>query len=106
METSTNSPHAGIGKSAQRFGIDESNLALRREFIRLGEPERKLLQDLTPWARSVAAVIAKEFCDWQFEFAPTRRFFENYSRTVGVSITQTRQALERSQTAYFTQIFE
>ena len=33
---------------APRFGIGESNLAVRREFIRLGEDDRKLLAKLEP----------------------------------------------------------
>ncbi len=97
---------AGAGSSAQRFGIDEANLATRREFIRLGAEERSLLAGMIPWARSVAAGIAKEFYDWQFEFGPTRRFFDGYARDSGIPIGQVRQALERAQTGYFTQIFE
>ncbi len=92
--------------SAQHFGIDESNLEARRQFIRLGEEERTLLAGMVSWARSAAPQIAKEFYDWQFEFGPTRRFFEAHAQKVGVSISQLRQALERSQTGYFIQIFE
>jgi methyl-accepting chemotaxis protein len=95
-----------LGSSAQNFGIDESNLEIRREFIRLGEEERSLMVGLIPWARSIAPQIAKEFYNWQFEFAPTRRFFENYSQGAGIPLNQLRQALERAQTGYFTQIFE
>jgi methyl-accepting chemotaxis protein len=99
--------HSGSqGGSAQRFGINESNLAVRREFVRLGESERALLTELIPWARSVAAEIAKEFYDWQFNFGPTRRFFENHAQGTGMPISQLRPALERAQTGYFTQIFE
>ena len=61
---------------------------------------------MIPWARSVAAGIAKEFYDWQFEFGPTRRFFEGYAQGSSIPIGQLRQALERAQTGYFTQIFE
>jgi methyl-accepting chemotaxis protein len=94
------------GGSAQRFGIDEANLAARRDFIRLGEEERQLMVELIPWARSVAAKIATEFYDWQFAFGPTRQFFENYAQRNGTALSQVRQSLERVQTAYFTQIFE
>jgi methyl-accepting chemotaxis protein len=99
--------HAGeSGGSAQRFGIDDANLAIRRNFIRLGEEERNLLAQLIPWARSVAAEMAREFYDWQFEFGPTRRFFESQAHNSGTSIGQLRQTLERAQAGYFTQIFE
>ena len=60
---------------AQKFGINELNLESRRQFIRLGEEERKVLAGLISWGRSIAPRIAKEFYDWQFEFGPTRRFF-------------------------------
>jgi hypothetical protein len=60
---------------ASFFGINSSNLAQRREFIRLGEDERKLMTSLIPWIREEAASIAKEFYDWQFTFGPTRDFF-------------------------------
>src|SRR5580658_7119688 len=101
------SGHSAVaGGSAQRFGIDESNLATRRDFIRLGDEERILLTELTPWARSVAADIAKEFYNWQFEFGPTLRFFETHAQSAGMPISQLRQALERAQAGYFTQVFE
>ncbi len=92
--------------SAQNFGIDESNLETRRKFIRLGEEDRSVLAGLLSWTRSMAPQIAKEFYDWQFEFGPTRRFFETYAQGAGMSIRQLRQALERAQTRYFAQIFE
>jgi methyl-accepting chemotaxis protein len=91
---------------AQNFGIDESNLETRRQFIRLGEEERQLLAGMISWARSIAPQIAKEFYDWQFGFGPTRRFFEDHAQSAGTSVSQLRQALERAQTGYFTQIFE
>ena len=100
------SQSGGMGSSAQRFGIDESNLATRREFIRLGEEERTLLAELAPWAQSVAAAMAKDFYDWQFEFGPTRRFFESYAQHHGMSTSQVRQTLERAQAGYLTQIFD
>jgi methyl-accepting chemotaxis protein len=92
--------------SAQKFGIDESNLENRREFIPLGEEERRLLAGLISWGRSIAPRIATEFYDWQFEFGPTRRFFEKYAKGAGIPVSQLRQSLERAQTGYFAQIFE
>jgi methyl-accepting chemotaxis protein len=102
------SAHAtsGTASNAQRFGINETNLAVRRSFIRLGEEERRLLHALAPWARSVAAEIAKKFYDWQFEFASTRRFFETHAQAASMPLTDLRNGLERAQTLYFTQIFE
>jgi methyl-accepting chemotaxis protein len=92
--------------AAQNFGIDDSNLETRRQFIRLGEEERLLLAGLISWAQSTAPQIAREFYDWQFGFGPTRRFFEAHAQSAGTAVSQLRQALERVQTGYFTQIFE
>jgi methyl-accepting chemotaxis protein len=99
-------PSGELPSSAQNFGIDETNLETRRKFIRLGEEERGVLAGLISWSRSVAPQIAREFYDWQFEFGPTRRFFETYAQGAGIPISQLRQALERAQTGYFAQIFE
>jgi len=95
-----------LPSSAQSFGIDETNLETRRKFIRLGAEERSVLAGLIPWARSMAPQIAREFYDWQFEFGPTRRFFDTYAQGAGMPISQLRQTLERAQTSYFAQIFE
>ena len=65
-----------------------------------------MLAGLIPWARSTAPRIAKEFYDWQFEFGPTRRFFEAHAEGLSIPVSQLRQALERAQTGYFIQIFE
>src|SRR4029079_1386361 len=86
---------------AQRFGMDEGSIALRREFIRLGEAERELLAEWAPWAQSVAPAIAKEFYDWQFEFGPTREFFENFARKKGMPLPALRAHLETAQAGYF-----
>jgi methyl-accepting chemotaxis protein len=99
-------PSSGLTGTAQNFGIDESNLETRRKFIRLGEEEKSVLTGLISWARSMAPLIAREFYDWQFEFGPTRRFFETYAQGAGMPISQLRQTLERAQTGYFAQIFE
>ena len=90
---------------APRFGIDESNLAVRREFIRLGEADRILLAKLEPWAARVAAEIAREFYDWQFQFAPTLAFFEAFAISRRMPLAAVRQLLETSQAGYIHRIF-
>jgi methyl-accepting chemotaxis protein len=89
-----------------RFGIDEANLAVRREFIRLGEEERELLAGMVDWARKVAPSLAADFYDWQFTFGPTRRYFENHARKKGISPAMLRKFLEEVQAANFISIFE
>jgi methyl-accepting chemotaxis protein len=90
---------------AGRFGIDNRSIAQRREFIRLGEEERELLAALAPWAGSVASQIAKEFYDWQFDFGPTREFFEKFARANKMPLSTLRTQLETSQAGYFAEVF-
>jgi len=91
---------------ARKLGITEENLAKRREFIRLDEDDRKLLESLIPWAEKNAAKIAKEFYDWQFSFEPTRKFFERTTEKKRISMDQLREHLEREQAGYFRGVFE
>ncbi len=90
---------------AQRFGIGEASLARRREFVRLGEDDRKILMRLASWAVRTAPAIAREFYDFQFAFGPTRAFFEEIAVMRGISITTFRLQLEQSQAGYITSVF-
>jgi len=89
----------------RRFGMDEQSTALRRQFVRLGAADRELLLKFAPWAQSVSKNIAKEFYDWQFEFGPTREFFDSFARERGMPLAALRQALEKTQAAYLTEVF-
>jgi len=88
-----------------RFGLDNRNIAVRRQFIRLGEDERKLLAEMAPWAKSVAAQVAKEFYDWQFKFGPTRAFFDKFASEKGMALVALRTHLEAAQAGYFAEVF-
>jgi len=90
---------------AARFGINESNLARRRAFIKLGEEERRLLIRLIPWIRANSAAIAHEFYDWQFSFPGTRAFFERFCQKRGESLEGLRERLELEQAKYLEEIF-
>lgn len=90
----------------QEFGINEENLGVRRRFIRLGEEERKLLASLIPWAEKAVPKIVKEFYDWQFEFPATRRYFEKFAQSRGMSLDSLRQHLEGAQRGYLSQVFQ
>jgi methyl-accepting chemotaxis protein len=99
-------PAAGAADSiAKKYSIDDHNLAVRRQFIRLDEGDRALLGEFAPWAQEVAADIAREFYDWQFEFAPTRQFFESIAAARGMSLSALRQHLEGAQQGYILEIF-
>ncbi len=91
---------------AEKFGITEANLRMRRQFVRLGEAERETMLNLIPWAEANAGTIAKKFYDWQFEFTPTRNFFESYARKNNMSLSDLRTALERAQSRYFVELFK
>ncbi len=96
---------SSVNSLAVRYGIDDSNLASRRQFIRLDESDRDLLAELAPWAQQVAGDVAREFYDWQFNFPPTRQFFEAIATSRGIPISALRNHLEEAQTGYFTEVF-
>jgi methyl-accepting chemotaxis protein len=95
----------GADSVSRRYGIDDQNLSVRRQFIRLGEEDRALLSEMAPWAQRVAADIAREFYDWQFEFPPTRQFFERIASERGTPVAAIRQHLEAAQTGYLIEVF-
>ncbi|MCB1743664.1 MAG: globin-coupled sensor protein [Gammaproteobacteria bacterium] len=90
---------------ADSYGITESNLALRRRFIRLGEADREIMLKLIPWAAENAPKIVKAFYDWQFAFEPTKRFFERMAAERGMSMDALRQHLESAQVGYYNGLF-
>ena len=89
----------------KQFGMDDRNIAARREFIRLGDEERGLLAEMAPWAKSVAAQIAKDFYDWQFKFGPTSQFFDKFAREKKMPLQALRSHLEAAQAGYLTEVF-
>jgi len=108
MEPAAAHPAHGAKGSAlaERFGINEQNLARRREFLRITEADRKLLLRLVPWARKNGATAAKQFYDWQFEFPGTRMYFEEFAQRRGITMEVLRPALERAQAEYVVGLFE
>jgi len=90
---------------ATRFGIDEENLAARREFIRLGADECALLEEFVSWAEEHAPEMAREFYDWQFAFPATRAFFEKIAASHGLPLEKFRERLELSQADYLVGCF-
>jgi methyl-accepting chemotaxis protein len=106
MGVSVSWPAAGGADSiAKRFGMDDQSLAVRRQFIRLNEGDRVLLLEHARWAQGVAADIAREFYDWQFDFPPTRQFFESMAAQKGIGLQALRQHLEAAQAGYITEVF-
>ncbi len=91
---------------SQTWGMTNRTLAYRREFIRLGEPEREIMMQLLPWAREHAPAIAREFYDWQFAFSRTREFFARFASRKGMSLESLRHHLESAQAGYFVGLFE
>jgi len=99
------SRRAADARLAARFGIDEANLAHRREFVRLDEEDRRLLAGLVDWAASRATAVSTAFYDWQFAFPPTRAFFEQFAASRQLSLAALREQLESAQAAYLVEAF-
>jgi methyl-accepting chemotaxis protein len=94
-----------MAELCQHFRINEENLNLRKQFIRLSADDIEILRQLAPWAEERASQIAKEFYDHQFSFSETRAFFEKFAQQRGLSLEQLRNRLEKTQADYFRQIF-
>ena len=92
-------------RDAKYFGIDETNLQTRRDFIGLGPEDAVVLKELEPWAKKNAPILAREFYDWQFTFGPTLQFFEQYAMKTNRSLVDIREGLEIAQTQYIHEIF-
>lgn|GEM_PF-1585182 len=90
----------------ERFGVSEESVAQRRAFVRLGDRERELIESLIPWAEGIADEVSHEFYEWQFGFAPTRRFFENIATHKGTSLSDLRVGLERTHAQYWREVFQ
>jgi methyl-accepting chemotaxis protein len=91
---------------SELFRINETNLGLRRQFLRLSAKDVATLAELEPWAAGSAAQIAKEFYDLQFAFEPTRAFFAARASDRGVDLDTLRGTLEGAQSGYFKEIFQ
>jgi hypothetical protein len=86
-------PSSGTGQALQ----ERPELAVLRQFIRLGQTEAALRAEMLPWAHSVAPALIKEFCGWRFQFPSTRRIFEEYSQTRDTSLAVLREHPEMTQ---------
>ncbi|MCS7272995.1 MAG: protoglobin domain-containing protein, partial [Fimbriimonadales bacterium] len=85
--------------------VNDQNLRLRKEFLRVSNEEVDILRKYTPWAERIIADYVREFYDFQFSFSETRAFFERYARRKGISLTQLRAGLEQAQANYVLEIF-
>ena len=94
-----------MAELCQYYRINEENLNLRKQFIRLTAEDIEILRQLAPWAEERASQIAKEFYDHQFSFSETRAFFEKFAQQRGLTVDQVRSRLEKTQAEYFRQIF-
>lgn len=90
----------------QKYGIDDESLRRRREYLRLGAEDQRILAGLTNWAKTAAPEIAKEFYDWQFSFPPTAAFFARFAQERKMPITALREHLEKTQAWYLQTLFE
>ena len=91
---------------AQLYRINETNLELRRQFMRLSKDDIAVLKGLKKWADKVAEPLAGEFYEHQFAFGPTLAFFNARATGTNRPLSSVREALEKAQAGYFRQIFE
>lgn len=90
---------------ADLFRINETNLALRRRFMRLTDADIAVLAELEGWSQRTAGPLAREFYEAQFSFEPTRAFFASYASANDRSMEELRKGLEAAQAGYFKEIF-
>src|SRR3954451_19385085 len=88
------------------YGVNERNIALRREFIGLEARDLRTLVRLRRWAHRAAAPIAAELTAHHFEFPTTRAFFEAYVAEKGIMLDDLRKGWEGAQATHFAQIFD
>ena len=100
-----NWPSAGADSLSGKFGLSDQNVAERREFLRLGEPDREVLGPYIGWAAQVAPDIAREFYDWQFSCAGSLPFLPHVAEQEGISLSALRVSLESSQARYLIEVF-
>lgn len=90
---------------SQAYGINEENLRLRRQFIRLGEEERRIMEKLTPWAEKIAEPLCDELFQWNAAFPPISALFKRYAAERSMTIDALRKHWTGAQTQYFLGLF-
>jgi methyl-accepting chemotaxis protein len=106
--SSANQPPARAAAQSlvRRYGMSDRTLAQRKEFLRLGDEDQKLIAELRGWATEHATAIVRDFYDWQFAFGRTREFFTRFAQQRGMALGALRQHLEGRQREYFLGVFE
>ncbi len=95
-----------MSQLASLYRMNETNLALRREFMGLTQDDVAVLAKLQPWVEKIADPLAHEFYDRQFNFEPTLKFFRAYADRNGRQLDQLRVGLEKAQSGYLREIFQ
>jgi len=90
---------------SQHYRITETNLDLRKQFMKLTDGDFRLLAGLEAWADRIADTLSETFYAHQFAFPETRDFFEAHARRRSMAVADLRKHLERAQSEYFRQIF-
>jgi|GEM_PF-1055215 Methyl-accepting chemotaxis protein len=90
---------------AAHFGMTEESTKVRRQFIRLDEEDREVLQEMIPWIQSVAEDISREYYDWLFDFGPTCEFLNNFALANSIPVATVRRRLEKTQADYLIEVF-
>ncbi|WP_406672350.1 methyl-accepting chemotaxis protein [Natronospira sp.] len=89
---------------AEKLGINQTNLAERLSFLKLGPAEINRLASLKKWMDRRAPTIARSFYDFQFSHPASRRFFDAHARQHGIKLGKLRSHLEVAQSQYLRDI--
>lgn len=98
--------NANPNRLIDKFGVNERNLSLRKEFIHLSAEDRLAIIDLIPWIKQHAASIVHEFYEWQFQFPKTLQFFKDIASQKHINLSQLREHLETAQRHYLIGCFK
>jgi len=91
--------------AAELVGLDERNLKLRREYLRLGPDDQEVMIAHIPWIEANAPTLAHKFYDQQLAFEPTYRFLSQSAERASLSLQALRSHLEERQTDYLVTLF-
>ena len=90
---------------ASALCLIENGLALRKQFLTITPAQLNALCTVADYMEQVAPQMIREFCEFQFQFPETARFFEHYAARHHLSLIDLRTRLEAAQLEYFLQIF-
>jgi methyl-accepting chemotaxis protein len=90
----------------EQYRVNESNLALRRDFLLLGETELAALRAVAPWARKAVPRVAAEVARHELAHPALAAHWSDYASFRGLTLDDVRAQLEHELLASLGRIFE